>query len=371
MEDYFDEKYIIRSASLIQFITNGLPCYIKLKNYATGMYLKIIDDIICGDVMDGNILIMKPDYTQNNVSFTILDNDKFKNNKIASYPTNSIVKIHNDDKKTSDTLSLDTQFYLYGKLNEIKIYSCNQNRNMFGNNGRFMFMSDDGYVHADGGNNMDCIKWQIIKINDPIQYTDCRNDCIKLNKEIALESKKNLEGLFPNIIKHVTFLNISCNKYLQVLYQENPNNNSYLPSSIGYLPKSIGYLPSSIGYLQKSIGYDNKLIGSDEKNKFILRPVQDENCVYISQYYNGRYINIYTQPRKNNTLMGAPDCNWAKFYIIKRKEHYLFQCFHRESDPEGGYGRYLCMIQENENEDKYTVLSNGSEKDEKSMWKLI
>jgi len=345
MEDYFDEKYIIHSASLIQFITNGLPCYIKLKNYATGMYLKIIDDIICGDVMDGNILIMKPDYTQNNVSFTILDNDKFKNNKIASYPTNSVIKIHNDDKKTSDTVLTkgETQFYLYGKLNEIKIYSINQNRNMFGNNGRFMFMSDDGYVHADGGNNMECTTWQIIKINDPIQYIDCRFDCLKLNKEIALESKKNLEGLFPNIIKYVTFLNISCNKYLQVLYQENPNNNSY----------------------------DNKLIGTEEKNKFILRPVQDENCVYISHYYNGRYINLYTQPRKNNTLMGAPDCNWAKFYIIKRKEHYLFQCFHRESDPDGGYGRYLCMIQENENEDKYTVLSNGSEKDEKSMWKLI
>jgi hypothetical protein len=69
--------------------------------------------------------------------------------------------------------------------------------------------------------------------------------------------------------------------------------------------------------------------------------------------------------------MGAPDCNWAKFYIIKRKNNYLFQCFHRESDPYGGNGRYLCMIQEDETIDKFIVLSNGSIDEKKSMWNLF
>lgn len=337
MEDYFDDKYIFRSSSLIQFITNGLPCYIKLKNYVYGMYLKINNSQVIGDITDGTIFIMKPDYTQTNVSLSILDSENIKN-KIVSYKTNSVIKISNDENKT-----LDTQFYLYGNLDEIQLYSCHKNRNMFGNIGRFIFMTEEGYIHADGGVNMEGTKWQIEKINDVKQYIDCRADCMKINKEINYESRKNLEGLFPNIIKHLTFFNIGYNKNLQVLYQSNPTSNVY----------------------------DHKLIGHDDKIKFILRPIQNENCVFISQYYNGKYINIYTLPRHNCALMGAPDCNWAKFYIIKRKDHYLFQCFHRESDPEGGYGRYLCMRQENENVDKFSVFSDGSEKEECSMWKLI
>lgn len=120
-------------------------------------------------------------------------------------------------------------------------------------------------------------------------------------------------------------------------------------------------------YLNISIDANNlllsKLVGEDSKLKFVIRNISGENCIYLSHYLHNICLNVYSLPNNFDILIGAPDCDWCKFYVIKKNGFYLFQCFHREADINGNYGKYLCM-----NKD-LSVSSKGVESDEYSMWK--
>jgi hypothetical protein len=206
---------------------------------------------------------------------------------------------------------------------------------MFGEKGRYMYMTDSGYIHSDGDISIGSSVWKIEKLNLHTLNTDTRADYEKLHLNIMKESKRNTETLFQNTVKQFSLYNIGFKKYCGVAIE---NNTSY----------------------------ENTLIGTDDKIKFIIRPIVDGNCVYISYYLNGRMMNIFTIPRNKEAYVGAPECDWAKFYLIRRNNYYMFQCFHRESDINGNYGRYLCMRLNGE----LKIESNGCEADDISKWNI-
>lgn len=317
-----------QSASLIHFITNDMSCYVKIKNIKTGLYLQLIhpdnSSIVIGNNM-GSILLLHPSYITSQMYITI---PTTKLNIIATKDS-SILKI-------SLNRTDDAYFRLLGTLSETYICTCQEAYNLFGEKGRYLYMSDDGYIHTNGDPSIESSLWKIEKINAFIPINDIRIDYEKLFLDTMKESRRNLDLLFPNIIKYFTFYNIGHGKYLNISIE---SENSF----------------------------NNKLFGDDEKTKFIIRPISNENCVYISYYLNGKFANIYTIPKSNTVYAGAPDCNLAKFYIIRRNNYYMFQCFHRETDVNGNYGKYLCM---NKYDNNIIVTSNGCEFDDSARWNI-
>jgi hypothetical protein len=196
-------------------------------------------------------------------------------------------------------------------------------------------MTENGYVHSDGDISIGSSVWKIEKLNSCTSNIDVRMDYEKLYLNIAKESLRNTETLFQSTVRHFSLYNIGCKKYLDVS-------------------------------IEIDVVYENKLIGTDEKTGFIIRPIVNESCVYLTYYLDGKTINVFTLPRNNNVFIGAPECDWAKFYLIRRNNYYLFQCFHRESDINGNYGRYLCMRFDNE----FKIESDGCESNEMSKWNI-
>lgn len=377
-----EETIETSSASLIHFITNGSQCYVKIKNVKTGLYLRINQIVNANDCVstceystnslsidqnmmtaiikepsivgniDGSILVIHPSYIVSQLYITIPTNlnkicDDYmyasQNNVTESQDCNSIpTELNIVATKDSSILKIalnrtdDAYFKLNGTLSETFICMCQDEPNMFGEKGRYLYMSDDGYVHSDGDPSIESSIWKIEKINSYVPMNDIRTDYEKQFLDTIKESRRNLDLLFPNIIKYFTFYNVGCGKYLNISIE---NENSY----------------------------ENKLYGDNEKIKFIIRPILNENCVYISYYLCGRFANIYTIPKSDVVYIGAPDCNWAKFYIVRRNNYYMFQCFHREADINGNYGKYLCMSNCDNN---IIVASNGCEFDDTSRWEI-
>lgn len=373
----------LASSSLIHFLTNGTQCYVKIKNIKTGLYLRINQIINADDCTasisgysanglyidqnmmtaiikepsvvgnnDGSILLLHPSYIVSQSYITIPTNlnkicDDYvyvaQNNINNTLDCNAVpTELNIIATKDSSMLKIalnrtdDAYFRLSGTLSETYICTCHDELNMFGEKGRYLYMSDDGYVHSNGDQSIESSLWKIEKINAYVPINDIRTDYEKLFLDTIKESRRNLDILFPNIVKYFTFYNIGCGKYLNVSIEN-----------------------------EKS--YENKLFGDDEKTKFVIRPISNENCVYISYYLNGKFANLYTIPKSDIVYAGAPECNWAKFYIIRRNNYYMFQCFHREADANGNYGKYLCM---NTCDNKIDVTSNGCEFDDTSRWDI-
>lgn len=343
----------ITSTALIHFLTDNSQCYVRIKNIATGLYLycaqsanqdateKMVGSVTINNVSatekivgcatekivgsaTGSVIILKPFYKLSMIGMTVQHNDT---QIFAPVANSSLISSHNKTDKH--------YFYLMGTLTETYICSSTTELNRYGERGRFLYMTDDGYVHSDGDISIGSAVWQIEKINAPIVNTDVRVDYNKLHTAIVKESKRNTDSLFQTSVKQFSLHNVGCKKYLDVS-------------------------------IENDISYQNKLIGTDEKTKFIIRLVPNETYVYISFYLNNKIINVYTLPKSSDAYLGAPECNWAKFYLIRRNNYYMFQCIHREADIYGNYGRYLCMCSDN----GYYISSNGCETDEMSMWEL-
>lgn len=350
----------IKSKALIHFITNDEPCYVRIRNISTGLYIhlennesnyvpKYMDygnpvlvkkkNAIIGDP-DGSIIIIRQSYTLSHACMSIYNITRGDDGQ----PITKNIAFTNDLSMLSISPFNDanSQFYFMGTLDELYICPNTDELNMFGEKRRYLYMSDDGYVHSDGDPSINSSLWKIEKLNTSILKQDIRTDYKKQFCDILKESKRNIDFLFPSTMKYFTFQNVGCKKNLCVSLKQNMTSTKTL------------------------VDYDSGLIGRDESTNFVIRAIPNENCVYISHYLSGTYLNIYTIPKMDDVFVGAPDCNWAKFYVIKKKNYYLFQCFHREADINGNYGRYLCMMGDDVNK----VVANGCENDEKSMWLL-
>ena len=361
-----DKRMLNRSTILIHFITNSVKCYVKIRNIKTGLYMKINrlsntseylnadnniinavnfstigDPTIIGD-NDGTVLILNPTYINSQTHITIADNG----NIYDDYNTQGNIDIgsgcselnlttlkNSSILKVSSAKDIETMFKLNGTLDETYICSCSDMENMFGGYGRYLYMTDDGYIHSDGDPSIDSSKWQIEKINSYIPRVDIRTDYEKQYIDVVKESKKNVDILFPNMLKYFTFQNVAHDKYMCISLD-------------------LGNI------------YENELYGDDEKMKFIIRPCLLDNCVYISYYCNGTMMNVYNIPNRSNVHIGAPECDWAKFYIIRRNNHYMFQIFDRVADSHGHIGKYLRM-DVNKN-----ILSDGCEYDDDAKWDI-
>lgn len=344
-----DKKQQIVSMSLIHFLTNGSDCYIKLKNIATGLYLYI--DIINSDSNtleksaigndNGSLLILSPTYMLSKCCFIIPANiNTNKTTRFYLTATHDSALLKKTGERTNDSFFYLQRNNFSNDNNSFYICAYQSDTNMFGEQGRYLYMSDDGTIYVNGDPSISSALWKIEKINEQQIIKDVRTDCDKLFDDVVKESKHNLTLLFPDITKYFNVFNVGCKKYLNIS-------------------------------IVNEISGENELFGDDTKMNLILRPIPSENCVYISHYVNRVFMNIYTIPDSIDVYAGAPDCNWAKFYIIKRNNQYLFQCFHRESDINGNYGRYLCMkkIHINDN-DKYEIFANGSCDEDESKWTL-
>jgi hypothetical protein len=328
----------IKSMSLIHFLTNQTECYIKLKNLTTGLYLNIdileknnefLEKKACGK-KEGTILILTPTYLLSKCYFKIhipINLDVQKNFYLTSTHDSAIIK------KTYEKMN-DNLFYLDGTIDKTYIIANQNDKNMFGENGRYVYMTDDGMIYVNGDQSINSSLWKIEKINEYKKYNDSRTDYKMKYDIVEKESKRNMNTLFSQIIKYFTFFNVKSKKYLNI----------------------------SINNEQT---FEYKLFSSNEKMNFTIRPVPNENCVYISYYIRGKYVNIYVIPQTSEVLAGAPDCDWAKFYIIKKNNYYLFQSYHKECDINGEFGKYLCMKEEN-NEIK--IMCDGCVCDDLTKW---
>ena len=118
--------------------------------------------------------------------------------------------------------------------------------------------------------------------------------------------------------------------------------------------------------INSTILYDNTLIQGEEKVGFLLRPQISENSFYLSYYINNIFLNVYVIPKDNNVYIGNIEVDWAQIYIIKKENTYLFQCYHREADKNGHYGRYISVDKETG-----TIRSDGCEGSKYSQWEIL
>lgn len=367
-EDYkIDEKstvskilkdLMIESGSAIHFITNGNPCYVRIRNLLTGLYLDVqdinkSDPAIIGSTY-GSVFIIKPSYLYFRMNICLVTNIKNNNNN-----NNWFIGTSSDScmLKCFDTNLIDSQFYLVRCGKSYRIRCCYEASNLVGNIGKFLYMSRpldpiidkqpvnkivinkninlyNPTIYCDGDITTDGSTWKIEKLNTLINPTEIRNDHYQNFMEIINISHTNVSHLFPNKIKKVFIKNIKYGKYL--------NTNII-----------------NVGDINDTVR------GDDDSMTFILRPDNDDKCVYISVQNNDDYINLYTLPQSNSIYIGAPDCNWSKFYVNKVRDGYTFQCYHRECNRNGGYGRFLRMIEEN-----FNVISDGT-LDDDIVWNVI
>jgi hypothetical protein len=338
MMNHFQE---IQSMSLIHFLTNQIECYVRIKNIVTGKYLHIdtsphepntIEKKVIGNG-DGTIIILKPSYLLSKCYFIVISNVNSElHTKYYLTATHDSAII----KKTIDKCN-DSLFYLDGTLDETYICANQIDKNMYGEIGRYLYMTDEDAVYVNGDQSIGASLWKIEKINGYQMFNDIRTDYKEKYDLVEKESKKNMNIMFSSIVKYFTIFNVENNIYLNVS-------------------------------LNKNKTFKRELFGYHEKMNFMIRPVPNENCIYISHYIGGKYVNLYTLPNSLEVYAGAPDCHWAKFYIIKSGNYYLFQCFHKETDKNGNYGRYLCM--RNTIQDKYEIMGDGCFNEECSKWML-
>ena len=334
-----DHKKLIRSASLIHFITNQTECYIKIKNIITNEYLYIdttkqleneIEKKAIG-TKDGTIFILKPTYTISKCIFSLLPNQDDTKEKYYLMATHDSAII----EKTNNEMN-DIYFYLDGTIDKTYICACQNDKNMYGENGRYLYMTENNNIFCNGDPSISSSLWRIEKLNEYQLCKDVRADYENEYNVIDKESKKNINMLFSNVINYFTIFNEQSKLFLNIS-------------------------------LNRENSFEHELFGYHEKMNFMLRPVPNENCVYISYYYRNKYINLFTLPKCSEVYAGAPDCDWAKFYIVKKNNQYLFQIFHKESDQNGNYGKFLCMKNEN---DKYIICCDGCCNGDNTKWSL-
>lgn len=331
----------INSMSLIHFLTNQEECYIKIRNIATGKYMFIdtaqqthntIERKLVG-MNNGTIIIMKPTHLLSKCNLIVLSNvNTDEQTKYYLTSTHDSAIIQKTVKKCDDSF-----FYLDGTPDEIYICANQNDKNMYGEDGRYLYMTDENLIYVNGCRNINSSSWKIEKINGYRIFDDVRIDYKGIHEMLERESGRNMGAIFLNTVKYFTILSTKNKMYLNVS-------------------------------LNKCGTFKCDLFGCNEKMCFMMRPVQNENCVYISHYIGGKYINLYTIPNSSEVYAGAPDCHWAKFYIKKCGDDYLFQCFHRESDKYGNYGRCLCMKKSDDG--KYKICGDGSCSEETSKWRL-
>lgn len=325
-----DKIFSVTSASLIHFITNGSPCYVKIKNINTGLYISIVNNNIIGSNC-GSILLVKPCYETHKMMISIPEHiDEVTHEKL--YEHNIIALSNNSIPRVGTCRNRDTYFCLCGNINEVCIRSCDDNLNMYGEIGRYMYMSDDGSVHVDGDANMRTSAWILERLNSNKEYIDVRSDYKTEHESLINDAKRGFSSLFTSINKYFTICNVATNKFLNI---------------------SFG-----------TCDLFHNIIGSNDKAKFIIRPVDNEKCVFISYYFNEKFVNIYTIPRTNDVYIGSPDCNWAKFYVVKNKNNYMFRCYCDETNNIGKYGKYLCMHSDD------IVYFDGSNDEPNSLWNI-
>lgn len=333
------------SSALINFITNGKPCYVKIRNIATGLYLRINIPINSFTEIErpvhveqcGSIIIMSPTYAYSLVTFSVPTNLNYPDSTQEERIRNIFVMSSPDSilLKKSEIQNNDTKFYLSGTLEELYICSSHQTKNMFNEDGRYLYATDECVVHVDGDRSIHTSVWRIEKLNEKSPLIDVRQDYKSIYDDINRASERNLTSLFPNFIKYFSIYNIKYKKYLGVAIGE---EKSYL----------------------------NRLTGTNDNTKFVLRKNPDENYIYISYCLNDRCMNILTFPKVISTeaFIGAPDSLWSKFYVIKKNNDYLFQCFHRDTDDYGNIGRFLRMTEDNK------IDTLGNDNDDASKWKI-
>lgn len=321
----------IEAKSLLHFITNDRPQYIRIKNLTMQKYLYIGENNAIYGNDEGTILIITPTYQKEYLTLKCAHNELFLNTNVGitglSVATFQITSGNNKE----------ILFYVIGNLNCLYIGNLDETPNIFGAKGRFLYMSEDGTIHTDGDRSIMTSQWVIEKINDVNKPREIRTDYYQLFDNINKESAKNISNFFNNMTRMYTIQNVKSSTYMNV---------------------SLEDVSANVG----------SVISTTMPNKFNIRPSYTDNTIYISYIVDNQYYNLYTIPNDDGIYMGAPDCDWAKFYLVKKNNYYLLQTFHRESDIYGSYGRYICISEVGDIECQ-NLKSNGTTTDI-SMWKI-
>lgn len=368
-----NQRDAIDSTAYIYFITHGNPTYVKLKNVTMKTYLCVIDQPEYNDqiMMCCSIYNDKPIPSQLNQLDIKLDLIKIIQPwyiSTAKYPLSHFCMVlHSSNKylramnnlsllKLSDDKNDEVMFTLEKTNLGYYIKTTNTSANIYGDAGRYLYVTADGCVHVDGDKSIQTSLWSFEKINEPKKNIDTRSDYEKDIKK--LECVKKTQSIFKNMMKFYTIQNVFFNVYM----------TTYINSNESYNTESRPISDTTIHLSQ------NKLMGTNDPTFFIITPIFLSNYVYIS--YNpmtsisdNLYFNLFTFPRNPEVYVGAPNCDWAKFYMIdKGNNTFMFQVFHKESDDDGNFGRYLCMREIN---DELKIMSNGKESEACSCWKII
>lgn len=347
----FSKKYMnIYSASLINFIFNRTidnNIYAKIKNISTRLYITIIDKSITDESViddeqikksylynqktekknkllgnfDGTIFCIR---TTRDIDKIIIDENK--NYLAYNDDISAKLKISNNENLQNMCVS----FGLCGDINSVYI-KTNDKKNMFGEDGRFMYMSTNGEIFTDGSMKMDEAQWCFEIINQTDIIKNIRCDYVKQINEVNIESTRNISNMFYN--RKFYLKNVGTNKFMNINFDKINNYGSI-----------------------------HNLYGDNEKTPITIRPDLMDNTVYLSFMIDKIYKNIYTIQNDNNVLFGAPVCNWAKFYLIKKDNYYMLMCYGNECDRNGNYGKYLCMT------DDLNIKSNGNFNENNSLW---
>lgn len=308
------------SQSLIHFMTNDESCPVRIKNNDTNQYLnvgdKYTDSILIVGRYDQYIFTLKPSYLSFRANLLIQKTNQ-KDLYLYANEDSTIMKAHEKN-------SLEAQFYLVGNENSFKILMfCRDKPQM-----RYVYMTYDSRILTDGDEGTFGNKWTCEKVNKINLNYELRHDYLSSFEECVKISKKNVIQMFSDIVHMKKIYDIESKSYLNFEIDSQYQNDSFMDS-----------------------------IGT----KFIIRPTEDLDGVYLSLPCGNSYKNLFTLPKNNGLYFGAPNCKWAKFYIIKNSTNIAFQCFHRETNKHGTYGRYLYVCGN-------VVLSDGSL--ESSKWLL-
>lgn len=339
----------IESCSAIHFLTNDNPCFVKIKNTSTGFYMHVqnptsdkIDQTIIGNPT-GSIFIIKPSHDHHRMNIELATNIKNIKGTNGWYIFTSPESC---SLKGAGNCSIDAQFYLIRYNNTYYIKTQHDSLNMFGNSGRYLYMTtehstiieqniinDCQNIYCDGDISMDGCLWKIEKLNNPSPLMELRCDYVQLFNELKFMSKRSIKQLFAGTIKTVAIKNVKCNKYMATNIV------------------NIGE-------------FNDTFRGDSDKMNFIIRSDDDFECVYISILNKNDYINVYTIPFSNKVFIGAPNCKWAKFYMTMINNDYTFQCVHRECNNTGNYGRYLRM------DPTTDIITSDGSMDDAIFWTL-
>jgi len=366
-----NQKYI-KSISLAHFITNDNPKYAKIKNIKTNKYLYVLDCKRIANTHDdyiftpyqncninpikiigdnvGSIFCIEFNFNKKgvNLSFDTSILTQETCNEILQCEKTDRVDMIDDGKKlylckmidntnlhVTSIKSKSSVLFLDGNTKRLKMCSNFDEKNMYGEIGQYMFMSDDGSVHIDGDRDSEYSEWIFELINIDRTILDVRNDYVDVIERTMRDAKKSIVSIFPNVLKFFTLFNIECKQYLNI-----PIVNDDV--------------------------FNEHVFGSNNKQLLVIQPDLENSCIYLSCFDGIRLRCLFTIPHSSDVYINAPKCDWAKFYIIKHNEYYIFRCNQTETDHCGNFGKYLCMCID-DNKD-YIVRSDGSANDAKSKW---